>query len=323
MLRRKFVLSLASTAVLALSGAHSLAVAEQNYPSKPIHVIVPYAAGGVVDVQARALTQTLADVLQQSIVVEARPGASGNIAARQVASAAPDGYTLMVSASFLINNPLLESDLPWKPEDFVPVGRFAQSASYFVVPADSPATTLKEFAELAKKASPAWHYGDGGTGTPQTMSSELFKIEAGIDLEAVMYKGAPPIVPDLINGLVSMAVLPSTVALPQVKGGTLRALANVSGKRSVHLPDVPTIGEAGFPEVTTLSWYGLHAPAGTPDHVIRILSDAMAKAAATDDVKQRLINAGGEEAYLDTEAFAEFLNSDAERWGALVDVIKQ
>lgn len=321
--RRKFVTVLCASAALGGAMGSPLASAQAAYPVKPIRVIVPYAPGGVVDVQARAVTDTMQKILGQPIVIEAKPGASGNIGAREVASAAPDGYTLLVSASFLINNPLLETSLPWAPGDFTPVGRFAVSPSYFVVPANSAAQSVKEFADMAAKASPVLQYGNGGTGTPQTMSNELFRVSAGIPLESVMYKGAPPIVPDLINGLVSMAILPSTVAIPQVKAGNLRALANISSSRSPQLPDVPTIAEAGYPDVTTLSWYGLHAPAGTPEPVIRALAAAMKEASATEQVKQRLLTAGGEVAFLDTPDFARFLASDTERWSRLVKIIKQ
>ncbi|MCX5591756.1 tripartite tricarboxylate transporter substrate binding protein [Alcaligenes endophyticus] len=307
---------------LALGVSAGSVLASGTYPNKPIRVIVPYAAGGVVDVQTRALTEALHEVLGQVVVVEARPGASGNIAARQIAAAEPDGYTLMVSASFLINNPLLEKNLPWKPDDFTPIARFALSASYFVVPANSPANNVKEFADLARQAVPSWQYGNGGTGTPQTMSNELFRVVADIPLESVMYKGAPPIVPDLVNGLVSMAVLPSSVAIPHVQSGTIRALANVSNHRSIQLPDVPTIAEAGFPEVTTLSWYGLHAPAGTPETILRALSDAVNKACQTVGFQQRIVNAGGEAACMNTNEFQQFLDADAKRWSELVKVIQ-
>ena len=320
MFRRHFIAVVAAASVATLA-THSRAA--DPYPVKPIRVIVPYAAGGVVDVQARALTQRLAVELKQPIVVEARPGASGNIAAELVANAPADGYTLLVSASFLINNPMLESKLRWSPKDFIPIGRFALSPSYFVVPANSPAKTVKEFVELAKAAKPPLQYGDGGTGTPQTMANEVFKVVAGIQLEPVMYKGAPPIVPDLINGMVSMSILPSTVAIPQVKSGRIRALANINNRRSPHLPDVPTIAEAGYPEATAQSWYGLHAPAGTPQDVILTLEAAMKAATATSEVKERLMTAGGEEAFLGTKDFISFLQSDAQRWEQLVKVIKK
>ena len=269
--------------VISLAAAQ-LAWAADPDPSKPIRVIVPYPAGGVVDVQARAVTQRLAIELGQPIVVEAKAGASGNIAAEFVARAPADGYTLMVSAPFIINNPLLESNLRWATKDFVPVVRYSLSPSYFVVPATSPAKTLKEFVEMAKKAKPPLQYGEGGAGSTQSMANELFMKAADITLDPVFYKGAPPIVPDLINNLVQATILPSSVAFPMVKAGRLRALANISSRRSNQLPDVPTFTELGFASATALSWYGFHAPAGTPPEVIKRLEAAVAASAATAEV---------------------------------------
>ncbi len=323
--RRHVTASFAALAatVLAVGMAPGIARAADPYPSRPIRVIVPYAAGGVVDIQTRALTQRLAVELNQPVVVEVKPGASGNIAAELVARAPADGYTLIVSASFMINNPLLETGLRWAPKDFVPIGRFALSPSYFVVPASSPAKTVKEFVELAKKANPPLQYANGGNGTPQTMSNEVFKEVAGIPLESVMYKGAPPVIPDLINGLMAMTISPATVAIPHIRSGKLRALANINSRRSPQLPDVPTIAEAGYPDATALSWYGLHAPAGTPPEAIQKLEAAMRAATATPEVKNALVSAGGEEAFLGTADFSVFMKSDAVRWEKLVKIIKK
>ena len=303
--------------------AVQLALAADPFPSKPIRVIVPYPAGGVVDVQARAVTQRLAIELGQPIVVEARAGANGNIAAEFVARAPADGYTLMISAPFIINNPLLESNLRWATKDFVPIVRYSLSPSYFVVPATSPAKTLKEFVEMAKKAKPPLQYGEGGVGSTQSMANELFMKAADITLEPIFYKGAPPIVPDLINNLVQSTILPSSVAYPMVKAGRLRALANISSRRSDQLPDVPTFTELGFPSATALSWYGIHAPAGTPPEVIKRLEAAVAASTATAEVKERLVSAGGEEAYLGTADFIGFLKTDAEHWDRIVKSIKK
>jgi tripartite-type tricarboxylate transporter receptor subunit TctC len=303
--------------------AATAALGADPYPNKPIRVIVPYAPGGVVDVQTRALTMRLATEIGQPIVVEAKPGAGGNIAAEFVARSPADGYTILVSAPFIINNPLIETNLRWAPKDFVPVTRFTVSPSYFVVPMSSKAKSVKEFVELAKTANPPLQYGDGGPGSTQSMANEMFKVVAKIPLEPVLYKGAPPVVPDLINGLVSMAILPSSVAYPQVSGGKLRALANTSSRRSSQLPDVPTIAEAGFAEVTALSWYGFHVPAGTPADVVKKLEAAVQAASATQEVKDRLTAAGGEEAFLNQRDFSEFLKADAAHWEKIARQIKK
>jgi tripartite-type tricarboxylate transporter receptor subunit TctC len=240
-----------------------------------------------------------------------------------VARAPADGYTLLVSAPFLINNPLLEDHLRWAPKDFAPVARFTLSPSYFVVPASSPARSVRDFVEMARKSPTTLQFGDGGVGSTQNMANEMFKIAANIRLEAVTYKGAPPMVPDLINGAFAMAILPSTVAYPHVKSGAIRALANISSNRSAQLPDVPTIAEAGYPEVTALSWYAFHAPAGTPPAVLQRIEQAVRAALATDEVKERLVNAGGEAAFQGQEEFQAFLKSDAQRWERMVKAIRR
>lgn len=309
--------------MLATLLACTSAFSADPYPSKPIRVLVPYAAGGVVDVQTRVVTQRMAVELGQPIVVEAKPGASGNIATEVAGRAAADGYTLLVSAPFLINNPLMEDNLRWAPKDFTPVARFSLSPSYFVVPGSSLVRSVKEFVEMAKKAPRPLQFGDGGVGSTQNMANEMFKVAAGIPLEAVMYKGAPPMVPDLINGAFSMAILPSTVAYPHIKSGSIRALANISSTRSKQFPDVPTIAEAGYPDVTALSWYGFHVPAGTPPDVIQRLEKAVRAATATPEVKERLVNAGGEEAYMGTAEFSDFLKADAVRWARVAKAIRK
>lgn len=312
-------LVLGTVSLLAASSAFSA----DHYPSKPITVIVPYAAGGVVDVQTRALTQRLATELGQPVVVDAKPGASGSIAADFVARAPADGYTILVSATFLTINPMLVTGLRWAPKNFTPVARFSLAPSYLVVPMSSPAKSVKEFVDLAKKAKPSLQYGSGGVGTPQDLAVEMLKLEAGIQLESVLYKGGPPVIPDLISGLISMAVLPSSVAYPQIASGKVRALANINSRRSAQLPNVPTTTEAGYPGTTAISWYGFHVPAGTPPEVIKKLEAAVLAATGTQEVKERLINTGGEEAFLNTAEFTSFLKTDALRWEKVAKAIKK
>lgn len=290
------------------------ALAQDAYPSRPIKIIVPYPAGGVVDVQTRAMTQGLAAELGQAVVVEPKPGANGNIATEAVAKSAADGYTLLVTAPFLINNPLQETGLRWSPKDLMPLARFSMSPSFMCVPAASPVRTVRDYVELARRSKPPLQYGDPGSGTTQTMTVEILKSVTGVEIEAIAYKGAPPVALDLINNTFSMSVLPSSVAYPHVKSGKLVALATTSSTRSAQLPDIPTIGEAGYPEASVISWYGLHAPAGTPPQVLRKLEAALKTSIQRQETQARLVSAGGEAAFLGTEDFVRFLGTETQMW---------
>jgi tripartite-type tricarboxylate transporter receptor subunit TctC len=294
----------------------------QAFPSKPVRVVVPYPAGGVVDVLTRVITARMSTDLGQAVVVESRPGANANLGAEAVARSAPDGYTLLVSAPFFINNPMLEKDLRWQPKDFTPVARYILSPSFVVVPTSLPVGSVKEYVDHAR-AKPGLPVGDAGGGTTQTMATEMLAAAAKINISLIGYKGAPPIVPDLANGNLTMAVLPITVAVSASKTGKVKVLANTSARRSPIFPDVPTIAEAGFPDVTVLSWYAFHAPAGTPREALARLEQAVDAATRDPEVQQRAANAGGEVAFLGARDFAQFLDEDARRWRQFADTIKK
>ena len=308
--------------VLTYLSLASLTSVAQNWPEKPIHVIVSYPAGGVVDVVTRTAMNKLSEELGQAVIVENKPGANSNIAAEVVANSANDGYTLLISAPYLINNPLQDKTLRWKPQDLIPVARFALSPSFICISPNLKINTLQEFVNYAKE-NPELPYGDPGSGTTQSMASEMLAYAAGIKLKPILYKGAPPIITDLINGLVVMSVVPSTVAIPQIKAGKLKALANTSDKRSLELPDVPTIAEAGYKSATVLSWYGLHAPAKTPQIVITKISNALEKALSAPGLKEKMNASGGDIAYLSEDQFKKFLKTDTERWSNFNKLIKR
>ncbi len=294
----------------------------QTWPNRAVRVVVPYPAGGVVDVMARAISARLATDLGQPFTVEAKPGANANIGTESVTSAPADGYTLLVSAPFIINNPLMEAGLRWQSKDLVPVARFASASSYFVVPVSSTARSLRDYVSLAK-AKPGLQYGDVGAGSTQTMATELFRAAAGISLDPVYYKGGPQLMPDLMNGLVSIAVSPASLVVPLVSAGKLRALANTNEKRSTQLPDVPTVAEAGFPEASVVSWFGFHAPAGTPPAVIQRIAVATRSAASQPEVHARFAAAGGDAAFQDPAEFETFLRTEATRWERAVKSMKK
>ena len=299
----------------------SCAVTAQPYPNKPIRVIVPYPVGGAVDVMTRFVTNHMAQTLAQPIVIDNRPGANANIGPEAASRAAPDGYTLLASATFLIVNPLIETGLRWNPRDFVPVARFTQAPNVFVVPASSASKTIAEFVAAAR-AKPGMPAGDAGPGAPQTLALDLLRQAAGIELQSIGYKGSPPILADLINGQLAVSVLPLNVVASSVQGGRIRALASTSNRRSQLLPDLPTMAESGYPDVTVISWYGFHAPAGTPAEVIRRLSDAVGAAGTDEATRTRTATAGGEISFMDTETFRKFLDEDSARWTKAVQMIK-
>jgi len=304
--------------LLALAAGAALA---QPYPNKTVRVIVPYPVGGAVDVMTRLITNHMAQTLGQAMVIDNRPGANANIGPEAAARSAPDGYTLLASATFLVVNPLLETGLRWNPRDFVPVARFTQAPNVLVVPAAHPSKTLAEFVAAAK-AKPGLPTGDSGPGAPQTMAIELLKHAAGLEFQSIGYKGGPPVLADLINGQLAMSVLPLNVAMSSISGGRIRALATTSNRRSAVLPDLPTMAESGYPDVTVISWYGFHAPTGTPPEVIKRLSDAVAAAAADEATRTRTASTGGEISFMDTDAFRKFLDEDTARWMKAVQTIR-
>jgi tripartite-type tricarboxylate transporter receptor subunit TctC len=310
---------LALGVLLVVSSGTALA---QGYPAKPIRVIVPYPVGGAVDVMTRLVTNHMAQTLGQPMVIDNRPGANANIGPEAAARSAPDGYTLLASATFLVVNPLLESGLRWSPRDFTPVARFTQAPNVLVVPASSSSRTVAEFVAAAR-GKPGLPAGDAGPGAPQTLAIDLLRHAANIELQSVGYKGSPPILADLISGQLAVSVLPLNVVASSVQGGRIRALASTSNRRSQLLPDLPTMAESGYPDVTVISWYGFHAPAGTAPDVIRRLSDAVAAAAADEATRTRTAGTGGEISYMDTETFRRFLDEDAARWSKAVQTIRQ
>lgn len=310
---------------LGLSVAVAFAVPagaqEANWPERPVRIIVPYPAGGAVDVMVRALSVQISTRLGQPIVVEARPGGNSNIGADVVASAPPDGYTLLASSPWFTINQLVDNGRRWKSSDFAPIAQFATSPNYMVVGADSPAKTVADYVALAKK-SPGMLYGSTGIGSTQDMAVAMFASSAGIKLEPVPYKGAPPILPDLASGQLSMAVVAGGNATAQIKAGRLRALASTASARSPSTPDIPTLVESGFP-VTVVSWYGLHAPAGTPKAVVEKIASAVKAAIEAPETKERFAAANAEVSYLGTADFNQALEDERSSWAKVVPLLEK
>lgn len=317
----KRLLGLVTAAMLA--AVFSTTVHAQAFPAKPIRVVVPYPVGGAVDIMTRLVSAHMQQTLGQPVIVENRPGANANLGPDHVANAPADGYTVLATATYLIANPLVEgATLRWSPASFVPVARFTTAPNLFVVPGTSKLQSIKDLVAAAKAQPRAFNYGEAGPGAPQTMAIEMLKTVAGIDMQAVTYKGSPPVIGDLVNETLTMSVLPLSVAMGAIQGGRIKAIASTSNQRSALLPDVPTMSEAGFPEVTVVSWYGFHVPKGTPDDVIVKLSAAVAAASTAEEVRTRTVGVGGEVAYLGTKDFETFLREDQTRWQKFIQTLK-
>jgi tripartite-type tricarboxylate transporter receptor subunit TctC len=303
-------------ALLALCAAGL--VQAQTYPSKPVRLIVPYPAGGVVDLVARAVADKISQNWGQVMVVEPRPGGSANIGADAVANAAPDGYTLLVASAFLAVNPHLYVNLKYGPKSFTAVGLMGAPPNVWVVTNSLPVKTMKEAVDYIKARPGKLNATNPGNGTSNHLGQELFWEANGLDIVNVNYKGQPQAIPDLINGQIHIALVTVALAAPQVKAGKMRALAVSSPRRLKELPDVPTVAEAGYGDTMVLPWYGIVAPAGTPKDIVTRLNGEINKALQSPDVIERLerINTqilGGSPEDMDKQ-----INSEYERWGKLV-----
>ncbi|CAN7781729.1 tripartite tricarboxylate transporter substrate binding protein [Cupriavidus necator] len=280
---------------------------------KPIRVIVPYGAGGLLDTVTRAVVGRMAVIMDTAFVVENKPGANANVAAAYVARAPSDGHVLLATGNYVTINPQIEANLAWSPRQLTPVARFALAPNVLVVPMASPYRTLQDLLTAAKKDR-SISIAEAGPGAPQTMVTLVLANSASVRFLAVQYaQGATSIVSDLIGGRIDMTVMPMNVALGLVNAGQVRALAITSATRSSQLPDTPTMAETGVPAAAINSWVGFHAPAGTPPEMVRRLAVALREATSDESVKRALANTGNQIEYLDTTSFAAFLNGNAEQ----------
>ena len=275
---------IAATAML-FGGA---AQAQSNYPSRPIHIVVPYPAGGIVDIVARAVTEQVGRDWKQTVVVEARPGANSNIGTAAVARSDPDGYTWLVTGPAVLVNPDLYKDAGWEVKNFRCVGLAVWNQSVALVHPSMPVRTIGEFVELARKKPGELNFGNPGTGTSIDLTAQKLFAVANIKLTNIGYKGQPPALIDLITNLMHFEIVSLELALPHIKAGTVKPLAVFTDKRVPELPDVPTIAEAGFAEAAYVPWYGIYVPSTTPDAVVEKINDGINKALQNPDVQRQL-----------------------------------
>jgi tripartite-type tricarboxylate transporter receptor subunit TctC len=308
-------------ATLGLLGALAapLEVQAQAYPNKPVRIIVSAAAGGTSDILARALSVRLAEGLGQPVVVENRAGAGTNIGMEAVARAAPDGYTLLLGAVTLATNPSLYAKLSFDPaKDFAPVSLVVTSGNVLVVNPDLPVKSVKELIEYARAHPGELNYGSPATGSTPHLAGELFNSLTGTKLVHVPYKGAALGLNDLIAGRLQLSFDNIPPAIAHVKGGKLRALAVTSGKRSLLLPEVPTVIEAGVAGFDVAAWFGLLAPAGTPREAIARLHAETVKALQAPELRERLTQFGFEVVGSTPEAFGALIRSETVRWAKII-----
>ena len=318
---RRFALSAAACTALAGAGLlGSGAAMAQAYPSKPVTIVVPFAAGGTTDILARIIGQALTAELGQSVVVDNRAGAGGNIGGQAAAKATPDGHTLFMGTvgTHAINASLYKK-MPFDPvKDFAPLTRVANVPNLLVANPAQPYKSVKDLIAYAKANPGKVNFGSSGNGSSIHLSGELFKSLAKVDMQHVPYKGSAPAVTDLLGNQIGIMFDNMPSAIQHVRSGKLVPLAVTTAKRSPELPSVPTIAEAGVPGYEATSWFGMFAPAGTPVPVLAKLNAAIVKVLAQPDVKKK-INEQGAEVYSETpEQFAAFIQAESVKWGKVV-----
>src|SRR6476659_9389414 len=296
------------------------AQAQTNYPTRPVHIIVPYPAGGIVDIVARAVTEQVGRDLKQAIVVEARPGANGNIGTAAAARSEGDGYTWLVTGPAALVNPTLYKDAGWDAlKDLRCVGLAVWNQSVALVHPSMPAGTIKEFVEIARKKPGELNFGNPGTGTSIDLTAQkLFEV-AHIKLTNIGYKGQPPALIDLITNLMHFEIVSLELALPHIKAGSVKPLAVFTDKRVADLPDVQTIAEAGFPEAAYVPWYGIYVPSTTPNAIVEKINEAINKALQNPDVQRQLAVANIPGKPMSLSELAALMKTDQEK---LTTVIK-
>jgi tripartite-type tricarboxylate transporter receptor subunit TctC len=293
----------------------------QSFPAKPVTLIVPNPPGGLVDTSARIVAEVLPKTLGQSVVVDNRPGGSGNIAYGIVARSKPDGYTLLVSYSaYHVANPSMMANLPWQAKDFAPVALVSVATNVIAVHPSVPASNLREFLAYLKSNPGKLNYASQGNGSLSHIGTEMFKQQTQTDMRHVAYKGSGQAIQDVLSGQVQVFITTPPSVMGHVQSGKLNGLGITSKRRHPSMPNIPTTAEAGLPGFELEAWVGLFAPAGTPEAVVAQLSDAVKRALDQPDAVQRASGAGIELRYLGPEALAALVKQEIAFWGNVIRV---
>jgi len=315
--RRRLVVTLAAGTLAA--APFGRAVAQSGWPAKPVRIVVPFTPGTGMDILARTLAPHFQSAWAQAIVVENRPGASGNVGANAVAKAPPDGLTLLMGVNTLVINPALYDNMGYDPlKDLAPIGLCATGSFLLVASAASKLRSVDELVREARERPGMLDYASPGIATPHHMAMELFKLEAKVSITHIPFSGTAGAVNAVLAGDVPLMFLPVHVAMAQVKGGRLVVLAAAGNRRSTLAPDVPTLAELGYPGVLAELWYGMLAPAATPREIVARVHDDMTKALALAEVTSALAAQGMEVAPSSPEEMAALMRRDAARWAAVV-----
>lgn len=317
---RLCISSLRVAAILSLTGGLPWLACAQNYPVRPIRYVVPFPAGGGVDIVARLVGQKIAENLGQQVVIDNRGGAGGIIGAEIVARAAPNGYTIVMgNVATHALNPVLFKKLPYDAvKDFAPITLVAMIPGVLLVHPAVPANSVKELIALAKAKPGQLTYGSAGNGTPPQLSAELFKALAGVDIIHVAYKGGAPGLTDLMGGQITMYFSNIVAGVPLVQSGKLKALGVTSNKRSKIMPQLPTIAEAGLPGYEDFNWYGVLAPAGTPADIVRRLHGSIVQTLNTPETGNWLAQQGADVVANTPDEFGLFIRKEIAKYAKIV-----
>ena len=315
MQRRKFVAACAAITLAACAGAAQAA----DYPQRPIQLVVPYPPGGAGDVLGRIIAKRLGVELKQSIIVENKAGAGTILGAQTVAKAEPDGYTLLLSSGTTFTvNPAVYTKLPYSPsQDFQPVGMIGRAALIIVANSQTPYSDVKGLVAAARKEGDKFSYGSFGIGTVSHFAGEMFQAEAGTHMTHIPYKGSGPAMTDLIGGQIPILFDTVVSAMPQIKSGKIKAIAVTTPQRSAFLPDVPTVAEAGYPDVSMDTWIAVFAPKRVPADVVATLNAALSKALQDPDTQAQLRASGFDPTPMDAASVARVIEEETPRFAEI------